>query len=490
MSERPSRALWLTRAAVAVGAVGTLLVASATATGSPAPKSYLLLANGNSLPEGLAQQVQAAGGSLTSSLPEVGIAFATSNSADFRGKAGNIAGLASVNHSITTQWVSPVQAVAGPSVNFGSPPASGDDDEFFDLQWGHDAIDAPEAWDAGARGDGARVAVIDTGFDTDHPDLAPNVNFGLSANFVPGETLTYAINDPFSHGSHTAGTVAAADNGFGTIGVAPEAELVLVKGLPDAGCGSDAPVLQGIVHAAGVADADVINMSLGARLEKSGYLEVGCDPGPADDVFVTASEVTEVRKAWARVVGFAMGQGATVIAAAGNDGEDKDHSNNAIHLPADTPGVISVAATAPQGWGIDPTTDLDLPGSVLPGGVYTNFGQSAIDFAAPGGSAVLTLPGLCTVGIVTNVCFAFDFVFSTGSNLNPAIATYYWSVGTSMAAPHVAGVAAIIVGENGGSMSPAHVEAVLRASADDLGKPGNDDFYGAGRVNAANAVGG
>ena len=59
-----------------------------------------------------------------------------------------------------------------------------------------------------------------------------------------------------------------------------------------------------------------------------------------------------------------------------------------------------------------------------------------------------------------------------------------------MAAPHVAGVAAIIVGESGGSMSPAHVEAALRASADDLGKSGNDDFYGAGRVNAANAVGG
>ena len=220
-------------------------------------------------------------------------------------------GLASVNHSITTQWVSPVQAVAGPAVNFGSPPASGDDDEFFDLQWGHDAIDAPEAWNAGARGDGARVAVIDTGFDTDHPDLAPNVNFGLSANFVPGETLTYAINDPFSHGSHTAGTVAAADNGFGTIGVAPEAELVLVKGLPDEGCGSDAPILQGIVHAAGIADADIISMSLGSRLEKSGYLEVGCDPGPADDVFVTASEVSEIRKAWARVVGFATAQGAT-----------------------------------------------------------------------------------------------------------------------------------------------------------------------------------
>ena len=140
-----------------------------------------------------------------------------------------------MSHNISTQWVSPEPRVAGPSIQAGNPPESGNDDFFFDLQWGHDAVDAPEAWDAGGRGDGARVAVIDTGFDTDHPDLIPNVNFALSTNFVPGESLTYALPDSFSHGTHTAGTVAAADNGFGTIGVAPEAELVLVKGLPDAG---------------------------------------------------------------------------------------------------------------------------------------------------------------------------------------------------------------------------------------------------------------
>jgi subtilisin family serine protease len=448
--------------------------------------SFMILAKGG-LPAGLAAQVEAAGGTLTTTIPEIGVAYATSSSADFRGKAATISGIESVNHSISTQWVAPLQRVAGPAVNFGNPPTSGDDDFFFDLQWGHDAVDAPEAWNEGARGDGARVAVIDTGFDLDHPDLAPNVNVGLSENFVPGETLGYALPDPFSHGSHTAGTVAAADNAFGTIGVAPDAELVLVKGLPDEGCGSDGPVLQGIVHAADV-DADIINMSLGARLEKRGYLEPGCDPGPSDDVFVTANEVAEIQKAWSRAVDYALKQGTTVIASAGNDGEDKDHSADAIHLPSDTPGVISVAATGPRGWAIDPTTDLDLPAAILPGGIYTNFGQSAIDFAAPGGSIDFTLPGLCTVGPVTNACFAFDLVFSTGSSLNPAVAQYFWSAGTSMAAPHVAGVAAIIVGENGGSMKPSQVEAALRASADDLGKPGNDDFYGAGRVNAENAV--
>jgi subtilisin family serine protease len=482
------RAQWIARAVLVVGVLGTLLVSSTTASGSAAPTSYLLLGKGNKLPPGLAAKVAAAGGAMTSSVPEIGVAFAVSSEGDFQAKASTITGLESASHSIATQWVSPEPSVAGASIEFGNPPTSGDDDGWLDFQWGHDAVDAPEAWNAGYRGDGARVAVIDTGFDTDHPDLAPNVNFALSKSFVPGEALAYALPGPFSHGSHTAGTIAAADNGLGTIGIAPDAELVLVKGLPDTGCGSDAPILEGIVYAAGIADADVISMSLGAPLEKSGYLEPGCLPGTADDVWVTAKEVAEARKAWGRAVDYAMGQGATVIASAGNDAMDKDHTNNAIHLPSDTPGVISIAATAPIGWATDPAnTYLDNQAS------YTNYGQSAIDFAAPGGDAAYPGNENCTLGVGsyqrTVPCWVFDLVFSTGSNLNPGVATYYWSAGTSMAAPHAAGVAAIIIGKNGGSMSPAHVEAALRKSADDLGKPGNDDL-GAGRVNAASAVGG
>ncbi len=282
------RAFWFVRAAVVIGAAATLLVSSTTASGSPAPKSYLLLAKGNKLPAGLAAKVAAADGSLTGTVPEIGVAFAVSSNADFQSEAAAIVGLESASHDISTQWIAQEPKIAGPSIQAANPPSSGNDDFFFDLQWGHDAVNAPEAWEAGARGEGARVAVIDTGFDTDHPDLVPNVNVTLSKNFVPGETLAYALPDTFSHGTHTAGTIAAADNAFGTIGVAPDADLVLVKGLPDAGCGADAPILQGVVYAAGEADADVISMSLGAPLEKSGYLEPGCDDGPEDDVWVTA----------------------------------------------------------------------------------------------------------------------------------------------------------------------------------------------------------
>jgi subtilisin family serine protease len=451
-----------------------LSVSVASVAAQSGTKSYLILAKGNKLPAGLAAKIANAGGTLTRTIPEIGLAVAESSDADFAASAAGIKGIRSVSRNISLNWIDP-QYQQGVTANFGSPPNSGDDDFFFDLQWGHDAVDAPEAWNAGERGAGVRVAVLDTGFDLDHPDLAPNINLALSANFVPGETLSYALPDPFSHGSHTAGTVAAADNAFGTIGVAPEAELVLVKVLNDAGSGSFDGAIAGIVHAANV-DADVINMSLGATLQKSGF----CDP----DGCMSAMEVAELKNAIGRATTYAYQQGTTVIASAGNAAIDSDHTADVFHLPSDAPHVNSISATGPLGWAVDPSTDLDVPA------FYTNFGQSTIEFAAPGGNVDFDLMAsgqTCTV-VLTRPCWVFDLVFSTGSNLTPGVGSYFWSAGTSMAAPHVSGVAAIIIGMNGGSMHPAHVKAALAASADDLGKPGNDDFYGAGRVNAGNAT--
>lgn len=84
-------------------------------------------------------------------------------------------------------------------------------------------------------------------------------------------------------------------------------------------------------------------------------------------------------------------------------------------------------------------------------------------------------------------CWVFDMVMSS-TTTSGGSSFYSWSAGTSMAAPHVSGVAALIVGKHGGEMSPKAVERILRQSADDLGKNGNDDHYGKGRVNAARAV--
>jgi subtilisin family serine protease len=365
------------------------------------------------------------------------------------------------------QFVEPVRRVAGPGVDFANPPTSGDDDFLFDLQWGHDAIDAVEAWNAGYRGAGARVAVLDTGFDLDHPDLAPNINMALSRDFT-GQGLQYTLPDPFSHGTHTAGTVAAADNAFGTIGVAPDAELVLGKVLFDEGFGTFEDVMEGIVYAAGEADADVISMSLGALIPKAG--------DPSDPDVDTPEEVQALKHAMNRVTSYAYRQGATVIASAGNDALDRDANPEYLNLPSDSLHVIAVSATAPIGWAKDPgNTFLDNQAS------YTNFGRAAIDFAAPGGDFVYPGDEDCTI-VVTRPCWVFDLVFSTGNN------SWFWAAGTSMSAPHVAGTAAIIIGKNGGEMTPARVYDGILAGADDLGRPGKDPTYGRGRVNAGNSV--
>jgi subtilisin family serine protease len=356
-------------------------------------------------------------------------------------------------------------------VDIANPPYSGNDDFYFDLQWGHDAIDSPEAWAKGYRGKGVRVAILDTGFDTDHPDLASNINLELSKSFVPGEPLEYGLDDPFSHGTHVAGIVAAGDNGFGTIGVAPEAELVLLKVLGDEGSGDFDWLLSAIVYAANIR-ADVANMSLGALIEYSTLTK--------DD----AKEILELVVALTRASDYAMKRGTTLIASAGNEATELNPKKY-LHLPSDAPGFISISATTPVGWAADPSTNLDVPAS------YTNYGVYAIDFAAPGGDTLYPGEEICTVGVLaplTRPCWVFDLVFSTGSNLNPNTASYYWSGGTSMAAPHATGVAALIVGKYGGSLHPLKVRTLLIAKSDDLGPKGKDAFYGFGRVNAKKAV--
>lgn len=419
--------------------------------------SYVVIAN-NILDGDLADQIRAVGGTVTSELSSIRVVVATSSDPSFMAAASAIPGVRSVVPDYDVQWIDPVEMSNAVEVE-GNPPNSGDDDALFDLQWGHDAVDAPEAWDAGYRGAGARVAILDSGIDSTHPDIAPNLNVGLCTSFVPGESFDVQPGSYFNHGTHVAGTVAGADNGIGIIGIAPEAELVAVKVLSEySGSGAFSWILQGIIYATDI-DADIINMSLSGSFRISTY----------------GNAAAEVLVAFTRAVQYANQHGTTVIASAGNAGRDRDHDADYLYVPADAAGVIAVSATAPDGWGADPSTDLDLPAS------YTNYGRSRIDFAAPGGDGDY-VGGNCTVIGINRPCRVFDYVLSASSQ------SWYWAYGTSMSAPHVAGVAALIVGKSGGSLSPKLVEAALRASADDLGQPGQDPYYGSGRVNALRAV--
>lgn len=424
-------------------------------------RSYIVMVNNNN-PNALANSIQAAGGVMTAYFPEIRAATAVSANPNF---SSQVRGVRSVIPDKVYQFdLPPRVAEAVTADNVGNPPFSGSADFFFDLQWGHNAVRAQQAWANGVRGQGVRVAVLDGGFDLDHPDLAPNINLALSENFVPGETLQYGLPDTFSHGSHVAGTIAAAQNDFGIIGVAPDAELVLVKVLSDAGSGAFSWVAAGIVHAANVG-ADIINMSLGASLPQSGFCDAeGC---------ITANEVAELRVLMNRVNNYAAQQGVTIITSAGNSALDRDKTANLLVLPADMPNVISISATAPVGWATDPDNIfLDNLAS------YSNYGRSAIDFAAPGGDFVYPGEEGCLIAGLLRPCWVFDLVFSTGND------GWYWSAGTSMAAPHAAGIAALIISENGGSMHPSHVEAALRQRAERLGSNGRDPIYGMGRVSS------
>lgn len=425
-------------------AISSLLSSAALA------ESWVLVTHGNQIHQDTLEEIYAAGGSVKREVPEIGILLVEAGE-NFATKAAKIAGVKHVGADSSFQFYEPV-AEQGPTLEAASnPPASGDDDFYFDLQWGHDAVNATEAWNNGYTGKGVRVAIIDGGYDLDHPDLAANIDMYASMDFT-GEGLGYGLGDTFSHGTHVAGTVAAADNGFGVIGIAPDATLILLKALRDEGSGSFGDVAAAIVHAANV-DADVINMSLGASFPAS-------EPGAA-----------ALKVMMSRATNYAHHAGVTIITSAGNDARDGDKDTNTVTLPADSPHAISISATGPRGWAAG-------NGDLNQLAVYSNYGQSLIDFAAPGGDYeyYLEKDDVCAVAGILNYCGVFDFVFSTGNG------GWYWSVGTSMASPHAAGIAALIIGANGGNMKPAQVEAKMARLALDLGKPGNDDDFGGGML--------
>lgn len=420
----------------------------------------------------LDRAVKAAGGAVTKRLGEIDTVVAESESASFRNALASQSGVLAVVPNVLVRMIDPVaqESVSENDVHaevVNPPNNDGTYDTRYPLLWGLDAVNAPEAWAAGMTGDGVRVAVLDGGFNMAHPDLTPNINFALSADMT-GEGIAYGPNsdDPtgiFSHGTHVAGTIAAARNGIGVIGVAPDAELVLVKVLFNSGSGSFADVFEGIIYAANV-DADVINMSLGADIPQG--------------IGIGSNEIAALRVALGRAVNYAYRSGATVVIAAGNDGRNLDKDKSVTVFPAQLTNGIAISATAPIGWAVDPAnTSLDYLAS------YSNYGRSVVDFAAPGGDAAYPGNENCLIGGLLRPCYVFDLVFSTGGNVGGGN-FYYWSAGTSMATPHAAGIAALIIGENGGSMHPAQVKAAMAARADDLGQPGNDPAYGAGRLSS------
>jgi len=396
-------------------------------------------------------------GTIVKTIPQIGIVVVETSDPTFKSKVVKLNNVRSLIPDLSLQWLEPVKYD-----QMANPVSIGDDETFFIRQWGMDAINAPEAWNANYQGAGVKVFILDSGIDAEHPDLSPNLNTTLSKSFVPGEDWNVRAGFYFNHGTHVAGIVAAADNSFGVIGVAPKAEIVAVKVLSEySGSGAFSGINEGIVYAADNG-ADVINMSLGTVLNKNGFVydENGNIIGryaPAD--------IQELKHAVQRAINYAYKKGATIVVAGGNDYMNGDGNGSTIAILGDLNNVISVSATAPLDWAYDPTTNLDLIAS------YSNTGRSLINIAAPGGDFDSE-----------QALWYYDMVFSTISG------GWSWAAGTSMAAPHVAGVAALIIGKNGGQMAPNEVTKQLLKTADKIDGNGASVLYGKGRVNAYRAV--
>lgn len=399
-----------------------------------------------------------------------------SGDAGFASAAAGINGVTSVIPDIAFDVVNPKNGTdadaSGTSVG-AEVTSIGDDELFYPIQWALPAIQAPEAWNAGYTGTGVRVAILDGGLYNLHTDLDANVDVAASRSFVPGFAFNQDVGT-FWHGTHVAGIVGAENNAAGTIGVAPNATLIGVKVLHN-GTGSFGAVIDAIMYAAAPlgpngAGADVINISLGAVIPAHRG-NIGRDE---------KKDIKELTKAIDAATSYAWDNGVTVVASAGNDAIDFDASKEIIAIPASAAKTISVSATAPIGWAYG-NTDYWRQAS------YTNIGKSAVDLSAPGGDFAYPGNESCTVPLVapfvtTAPCWVFDMYLSTSR------AGYTWAAGTSMAAPVVSGVAALIIQKAGGDLQPAQVKAQLQQSALDLGTPGKDPVYGHGWVNAYRAI--
>jgi subtilisin family serine protease len=409
--------------------------------------------------------VTAAGGSVVFGHDGAGVAVVRSSAPGFAARLKASSAIQDVQADRLVQWQRP--SVGGTiQAQFTNPPNN--DRYFNNIQWAPQAVDAPAAWAAGCTGQGARVAILDGGIWDIHPDLAPNMDVARSTSFVPGQAFNTDVGT-FWHGTHVAGIVAAIDNvsppNSGVIGIAPKATLIGVKVLHD-GTGSFGWVVQGILYAAtpiaqGGGGADIINMSLGAVFPKN-------DP-----------EAKGLVAAMNKAVNYADRFGVLVVSAAGNEALDLDHSGNYVSVPAQSGSGVAVSATGPAGFALG-ATNFETPAS------YTNYGNSAIHVAAPGGNDLLfgTPAGMaaCTLPTTLNLpltrpCYVFDLVISTN------VGGWAWAEGTSMAAPAASAVAAIIKAKHPG-ISLGALKSSLAQSALDMGKQGNDPFYGKGWVNA------
>jgi subtilisin family serine protease len=556
-------------AALVLGALGNAGVASA----APAQATEYVVVYAEDASAGAARAaVEAAGGRIVSENRAIGVATVRSAQDDFRSEAAGQDALlgAAVNEAIgrapaqqrprrdeverlsaaeARAAAAQVQAEGALAPDAG--PLTGD--PLSALQWDMRMIGAtPEGSYARQQGTSAvRVGIMDTGIDGSHPDIAPNFDRGLSRNFTvddptvdgpcetdpDGSCEDPADVDEDGHGTHVASTVGSPLNGVGIAGVAPRVRLVNLRAGQDSGYFFLGPALDALTYAAD-SGIDVVNMSF--------YIDpwlYNCAANPADSP-AEQREQRLVITATQRAIDYARANGVTTIAAAGNGNTDlgdprtddtspdyppgaereRTIDNSCVSMPTEADGVIGVTSVGPSGrkayysdYGVE-QADVAAPG----GDLRDFFGTP--QYRQPSNTILAAYPE--SVGRVNDRdANGTPDIDAEGNPTTPFVvrdgdAYYQWIQGTSMAAPHAVGVAALIVAEygrrdrrlGGVTLRPERVERILRATARDTacpeprtldypdpelgpaytatceGNPFLNGFYGDGIVDALGAV--
>ncbi len=331
----------------------------------------------------------------------------------------------------------------------GTAQAAVPNDPHFGLQWGPKQVHAPEAWGT-STGSGATIAIVDSGVDLDHPDLAGKIVGGNtfidcgSSGCGNGdwESGGKAAGAPDPHGTHVAGIAAATtNNGVGVAGVAPDAKLLAVKALGEEG-GSFEDIASGVRWSADNG-ADVVNLSLGAL--------------PGVQALVITGLITDLEDA----IKYASSKGVTVVAAAGND------FASICGTPASDEGALCVASTTREEGRSS----------------FSNFAvkDDLNAVSAPGGAAFLS----CKEDIISTVPLAAEDGFC---EKRQGTTGYDFYAGTSMATPHVAGVAGLLAAQ--GRTRENVLDTLLSTARNPVtGLRGSyDPVFGYGIVDAAAGV--